>query len=155
MSVKEEAWRPDAFLTEGQLEAEYDTIPVGTTQSFSYSITPKEAGTSTFTIAPVLVTYVAEENTKPVTTRSSELIVRVYSPTDLFREKALLWGTTISLGMLETESDWIRFGVLAVGGVLAYVLFGFYQVVSKSRDDSKRRRALRDLGVKEEDLKQK
>lgn len=151
MSVKEEAWRPDAFLTEGQLEAEFDTIPAGTTQSFSYSITPKDSGASTHTVAPVLVTYIAEANTKPVTTHSSALTLQVFSSTDLFKEKALDWGSTLSLGMLVTESDWIRFGVLAAAGVLAYMLLGFYKVVSKSHEDSKRRKALKGLGL--EDLK--
>ena len=150
--MKEDAFRPEEFHIEGQLDAEYDAIPVGSSRAFSYSITPKESGK--FSGTPTFVTYIAEDAGKPVTTRAPQLLVQVFTSTELLKDQVLGYGSTATLGMLSTESDWIRFAAVVAGGSVLYTLFGAYNALVKSRANAKRRRALRDLGMTD-DLKTK
>jgi hypothetical protein len=152
VTVKDDGWRPDAFHIEGQLEAEFATIPAGGVESFSFSVTPKGPGVQE--ALPILATYLSTEDADtPVTTRSSPLYVRVYTGTELLKYQALEIGSSLTLGILKSESDWIRFAVLVGGGTIVYTVLGTYRALAKSRAESRRRRALKDLGL--DDLKTK
>lgn len=152
VTVKDEGWRRDAFHIEGQLEAEFASIPAGGVETFSFSVTPKAPGVQE--ARPILATYLnAEDAGEPVSTRSSPLYVHVYTGTELLKYRALEIGSTLTLGILKTEKDWVRFAVLAGGGTIVYMSLGTYRALAKSRAESRRRRALKDLGL--DDLKTK
>ncbi len=154
VSVKETAWIPTLFLTEGQLEAEYDTIPAGTSQSFTFTITPKNTAEG-IKVPDTVVTYIAEEGGKPITTKSFSQEMYAFSSSDILKYKLLGYGSTASLGMLNTEGDWIKtVGVVGVAGII-YVLMGMYSAVSKKAADSRRTRNLREFGLTEEEMKTK
>lgn len=154
MSVKESEWSPIRFLTEGQLEAEYDTIPAGTSQSFTFTVTPKMTAEGV-KIPDTVVTYVATEGGKPITTRSVTKEMYVFSSADIVKYKLLGYGSTATMGMLNTEGDWIRAVAVLGGAGVLYVLFGMYTAVSKKAADSRRARNLRDFGLTEEEMKTK
>ena len=146
MSVKETAWIPTLFLTEGQLEAEYDTIPAGTSQSFSFTITPKNTAEG-IKIPDTIVTYVATEGGKPITTKAATKEMYVFSSADILKYKLLGYGSTATMGMLTTEADWLRTVIIIVGAGVVYLAMGMYTKLAKTHEDSKRRRALKDLGL--------
>lgn len=146
--MKEEAWQATAFLTEGQLEAEIESISPGGIESFSYSISPKTSGY--FEGRPTLVTYSdGGDDEEPVTTRSPPLYVRVFTGTELLTARALELGASVSLGTLKSERDWMLF----VGGVgalvVVYISLGAYRAAVKSRADMRRRRVLKEFGFDE------
>jgi hypothetical protein len=152
--VKEPEWNPTIFLIEGQLEAEYDTIPAGTSQSFTFTVTPKTT-IEAIKIPDTVVTYVAVADDKPVTTTSATKEMYVFSSADVLKYKLLGYGSTATMGVLKTEADWIKtVGILGVLGALR-MLWGMYTAVSKKAADSRRARNLRDFGLTEEEMKTK
>jgi hypothetical protein len=152
VEIKEDGWPGEAFLTEGTLEASYASIPAGATQSFAYTVTPKYA-LPRYEQRPALVTYVAADGEKPVTTSSPVLAFAIYTSGDVMLAKALRVGSFVTLGMLNTQKEWLRFLAIAGGAVLVYVLLSAYRTATKTREHSRRQRALRDLGM--EDMKTK
>jgi hypothetical protein len=149
VTVKETAWIPTLFLTEGQLEAEYDTIPAGTSQSFTFTITPKNTADG-IKIPDTVVTYIATEGGKPITTKSFSQQMYAFSSSDILKYKILGYGSTATFGMLNTEADWIRtVGIIGAAGII-YVLMGMYTAVAKKTADSRRARYLKEFGVPEE-----
>ena len=149
MTVKDSEWNPEAFSTTGALEGTFASIPVGATKSFSYAVTPKFSF-ELYEHPAAEVSYVAEANGKPVATRSSGLAFRTYTAGDLIKFKALQVGSTLTLGIARTEQDWIRFSIVTGGGLLVYVLLTAYRGVSAARVKSRRVKALRELGMKNE-----
>lgn len=148
MSVKEEAWQPTAFLTEGQLEAEIESLSPGGIESFSYSISPKTAGI--FEGRPTLVTYSAGgDTTEAVTTRSPPVYIRVFTGTELLTARALELGASVTLGALKSQRDWVMFGG-AVGALIAvYISLGAYRAAVKGQAEMRRRRVLKEFGFDE------
>jgi len=154
VSVKETAWIPTLFLTEGQLEAEYDTVPAGTSQSFTFTITPKMPAEG-IKIPDTVVTYLPTEDGNPVTTTSAPKEMYVFSSADILKYRLLGYGSTATMGLLTSEGDYIKVaGVLGVAAAL-YMLFGMYTAVSKKAADSRRARNLREFGLTEEEMKTK
>lgn len=143
--VVETPWLEDAFRTEGETNAKYDVLPAGTTQSFSYSLTPKDnPGThmGPFTI----VTYVGEGG-RSITSKAAPPMVVVYSAFQAAVYKALGVGATLTGGTLTSVRDWAVAGGLVGAAGAAYLAYGAQKALAKTRADSRRRRALKDLGV--------
>lgn len=152
MVAKEAEWNPEAFTTAGDLSAQFDSVPAGTTYSFSYSITPKFP-LERYDHRPTVVTYVAEEGAQPVTTTSSWLQFTAYSSANILKLHALRVGSTLTLGGLNTPTDWMRLVIGAAALVVAYVSWSTYSSVSAMRKKNTSRRALKGLGISEDDLK--
>jgi len=143
------AWDAETFRTEGKVDASFTSIAAGATKAYSYTITPKIA-VELYEQRPVLITYVAGKDAAPITTHSHPLYFRSFSSGDVMKMKALEIGSSLTLGMFRTEKDWIRFVAVTGGGFVVYVLLGAHRAFSKARADSRRKKALRDLGVAED-----
>jgi Translocon-associated protein beta (TRAPB) len=152
VSVKETAWIPTLFLTEGQLEAEYDTIPAGTSQSFTFTVTPKNTAEG-IKIPDTVVTYIATEGGKPVTSKAATKEMYVFSSADILKYKLLGYGSTATFGILKNEGDWIKTIAIIGGAGVVYMILGAYTKTAQQLDKSKRLRAQKALGLAGDELK--
>jgi hypothetical protein len=152
--VKEDAWPEDAFLTSGQLAHNYAVIPVGATEAFTYSVTPARA-VDAYEHAPTFFTYEAVLGEKGVFTTSASppLPARVYTARAAAAARALGVGARLTLGALTTATEWQRFGLAAAGLAAAALAYRTYTAAAAARTASKRRSALKGLGITEEELK--
>ena len=148
VSAEEEAWNSEAFVTTGSLTATLESLPAGATHSFSYTVVPKMPVPS-YEHRATLVTYVAQEGGSAVTTASPWLPFRAYTSTDLLKDKALRVGTTLTMGQLNTAPDWVRTGLITGVAVGGYTAWSVYSAVVAGRAASKRRSALKSLGLDE------
>ena len=64
-------------------------------------------------------------------------------------------GSSLTLGGLNTVADWAYAALALMAAAVAYLGYTGYRTLTDTRRKSKRRSALKDLGVTEEDLKSK
>jgi hypothetical protein len=148
VSAVEEEWNLRAFTTTGTLTTTLESLPAGATHSFTYTVVPTMAVPS-YDHPVTLVTYVAQEGGSAVTTASPWLPFRAYTSTDLVKDKALRVGTTLTLGQLNTASEWVHASLVTGVAVGGYTAWSVYGAVVAGRAASKRRSAIKSLGLDE------
>lgn len=87
VQVTEETWPAEEFEVSGDLSAKFDTLSPGASLSHSYTLTPK--GKVSTVQRPTIVTYVAEEKGKQLSTSSPWLPFQSFTNQDVLIIKAL------------------------------------------------------------------
>lgn len=146
VKVQEPEWDEQLFRTEGDLEATFDSVPAGSTKSFKFMVTPK-VKLQRFDQPSTEVTY--EDNGKAVSTNGPTLYLQTFKAEDILLMKALNIGGYISLGMLTTGAQWARASIMCAGSFAVYVVINLVRKLKTMSQESKRKRALREL-LKEE-----
>jgi hypothetical protein len=75
---------------------------------------------------------------------------QVHSKDELLRQKLLLAGAWLTLGTIRDEETWIKAIVGGAGAAVVYVLYGMVRGGAATLQSAKRKRVLKELGVKDE-----
>lgn len=148
----EEEWASEAFMTEGNLQNRFNMIPAGAAESFSYSITPKLA-LHQYQHYPTTVEYVAVEGKDKITTEGPPLVFAVFSASDVMISRALRIGSVISLGLLNTQKQWMRFAAILGGSGLVFMLMSLYRAAATARQHRNRQKILKEFGIDDDKTK--
>lgn len=145
IKISEQEWPADRFETSGSLSSEVDSISPGASYTYSYTITPQ--GKVAFVQRPTIVTYIAEDGGKQLSTSGPWLHFQSLTTQDQIIVKALEVGATVSFGLFTSLSDWVRAGFVVGSALALYFGYSAVKAVSDSRKKSKRKSALKALGV--------
>ena len=75
---------------------------------------------------------------------------QVHSRDELLRQKLLFAGAWLTLGTIRDEEAWMKAIVGGAGAVVVYVLYGMARGGAATLQSAKRKRVLREFGVKDE-----
>lgn len=75
---------------------------------------------------------------------------QVHSKDELLRQKLLLAGAWLTLGTIRDEETWIKAIIGGAGATVVYVLYGMVRGGTATLQSAKRKRVLKELGVKDE-----
>lgn len=140
-----EAPLPDELeLVAGALTGEIAAISPGKTVSWQYSVIASSAGH--FVAPPCTVSYQADSDDDSVQeTVSTIFAAAILSPSQKNLNSALKAGSYMTLGMLNTVSDWRTAGItVIVVGVLISANW-MYSKITQTTSERRRQRALEEL----------
>jgi len=144
VKVQEPEWNDQAFRTEGELGKTFDLIGPGATRTFSYIITPILQLTR-IDQAHTQVSY--NDNGQTLNTVGPISYIRIYSSEEVIKFKAIDLGSTLTLGMLTTETQWIQAFIMFAGSLVVFALVKFMGWLKDARVTNNRKKALRELGA--------
>jgi hypothetical protein len=147
VSVNDAEWDAQLFRTEGEISGTFDSIAAGATKTFSYTITAK-VPLNRFEQPELTLSYKDGEN--EITSQGPRDYIKVHSKEELLRKKILEIGGMITLGMITTESQWIRFVVMFAGSFSVYALLNVARKLRTMMENSKRKSVLKEFGFKDE-----
>mmetsp|Transcript_35736 Transcript_35736/g.63731 ORF Transcript_35736/g.63731 Transcript_35736/m.63731 type:complete len:230 (-) Transcript_35736:247-936(-) len=131
-------------LQSGALTGEIERISAGATAVWEYVVVSDSAGH--FVAPPASVTYQADSDADSIQAAQSTIFASaILSPTQKNINLALKAGSYMSLGLLNTVSDWSNTAIAV--GALTFVIGGnwAYTKVKTSSADRRRQRALEEL----------
>ena len=142
VEVKDPEWDEKLFRSEGDSSASFEVIPAGATKSFSYSVTPK-IKLQRFEQPQTEIKY--NDGDKEIKSHGPTLYLQTFSGEDWLKYKAIKLGSTLTFGMMKTETQWIRASVMTVGSCFVYVTIQLVRGFKEASATRRRRRALAEL----------
>jgi hypothetical protein len=147
VSVSDAEWDPVLFSTEGDISAEFDSIPAGATKAYSFLVIPS-VPLNRFEQPELTISY--KSNGRAITSQGPKEFLKVHSKDELFRKKLFKFGALVTLGAVRDEQQWLKAAVFVAGAIALYVIYNLVMGTKTTLSDAKRKRALKEFGFKDE-----